>query len=109
MHYKTPFKERSAFHEEIHSFLDNYGNKINQEVKKISTLFEITCYNYVIEYYENLGFNVIPRNPKGSENTFIYKTSPSGNLEKYSYFEATIQIQTKHGPNVLTFNIRQNV
>jgi hypothetical protein len=109
MNYKTPFKARSEFHKEIQTFLNNYGKAINREVEKISTLFEITCYNYVIEYYVNQGFTLIPRNPKKSENFFVYKTSPSGNLTNYSYFEARKQIQTNKGLQEISFDIRQNV
>lgn len=109
MTFKTPFKARDEFHKEIQTFLNYYGTTINREVEKISTLFEITCYNYVIEFYVTQGFTLIPRNPKNSGNFFIYKTSPAGNLPNYSYFEARKTVQTNTGPRKISFDIRQNV
>jgi hypothetical protein len=109
MTYKTPFKAREEFENEIRTFLNYYGTAISREVENIPTLFEITCYNYVIEYYVNQGYILIPRNPAQSDNYFIYKTSPSGNLVNYSFFEARKQIQTEKGTMEISFVIRQNV
>ena len=81
----SPFKDKSLLITSIKKFLDRYGADIAQQGDKISGYFEMSCFNDTVTYYENNGFSVTPKNLNGG--TYVYKLSPSGHPENFSYFE----------------------
>ena len=55
---KSPFKEKESFIKEINNFLLRFNSIIHDHSDKISAYFEMSCFNYIIQYYEDCGFEV---------------------------------------------------
>ena len=87
----TPFKAPSDFEKELTEFSKKYKVLLADHSKRISDYFEMTCYNFVIRYYEKKGYKLDVQNLQGGK--FKFKCSPTGLLKNFSYFKAT----KKHG------------
>lgn len=48
----TPFKAQSDFENELTEFSNKYKVLLADHSKRISDYFEMSCYNFVIRYYE---------------------------------------------------------
>lgn len=83
---RSPFKEKEAFKQEIRSFLGRFNSIIHDHADKISAYFEMSCFNYIIQYYEDCGFKVEVQNLQ--DNKYRYKCSTTGNHENFSHFSA---------------------
>lgn len=83
----TPFKSIDEFEKDLVEFANKYKTIVQDHSSKISDYFEISCYNMIIRYYEQTGYNMQVCNMKGGK--FRYKCSPTGHLENFSYFSAT--------------------
>ncbi len=83
---KSPFKEKESFKKEIRSFLARFNSIIHDHSDKISAYFEMSCFNYIVQYYEDCGFKVEIQNLQ--DNKYRYKCSTTGNHENFSYFSA---------------------
>lgn len=83
---KSPFKEKESFKKEINSFLGRFNSIIYDHSDKISAYFEMSCFNYIVQYYEDCGFEVGIQNLQ--DNKYRYKCSTTGNHENFSYFTA---------------------
>ena len=80
----SPYKDKKLLISSIDKFLNKHGVFLKNRGDKISGYFEMTCFNDVVSFYENTGFQVKPMNLKGS--VYVYKLSPSGYPENFSYF-----------------------
>lgn len=83
----TPFKAPAEFEKELIDFSNRYNVLLAEHAKRISDYFEMTCYNFVIRYYEKKGFVLKVQNLQGGK--FKFKCSPTGLLKNFSYFKAT--------------------
>ena len=83
---KSPFKEKESFKKEIKSFLGRFNSIIHDHSDKISAYFEMSCFNYIVQYYEDCGFEVKIQNLQ--DNKYRYKCSTTGNHENFSHFSA---------------------
>lgn len=107
MSYKSPFKNKNLLISEIENFLKNYGSTFIQNAKKISTYFEICCYNYIIKYYENSNFGLKVENLENG--SFKYKMGPAGYPENFSFFKITKTYKYPVNPKKFEYEVRQNV
>lgn len=82
----TPFKAPSDFEQELTEFSNKYKVLLADHSKRISDYFEMTCYNFVIRYYEKKGYKLEVQNMQGGK--FKFKCSPTGLLKNFSYFKA---------------------
>ncbi len=62
MSNKSPFKDKNLLIWEINKFLREHSSTLIQYASKISGYFEISCYNYIVKFYENSGFTVKAEN-----------------------------------------------
>ena len=54
----SPFKNHSQFEKEIKAFANKYKTIVVNQAKRTSDYFEMTCYNYIIRFYELHGYDV---------------------------------------------------
>lgn len=83
---RSPFKEKELFKTEIKDFLRRFNSTIYDHADRISDYFEMSCFNYIVQYYEDIGFEVKADNLQN--NKYRYKCTTSGNHENFSYFSA---------------------
>lgn len=86
----TPFKAQSDFENELTEFSNKYKVLLADHSKRISDYFEMSCYNFVIRYYEKKGYKLDVQNLQGGK--FKFKCSPTGLLKNFSYFKATKRV-----------------
>jgi len=89
----TPFKALKEFEEEIKAFANIHHVHFKEHAKRVSDYFEMSCYNMIVHYYENLGYKMEAKNLTNGD--FKYKCSPSGLLQNFSYFKGTKNIDTR--------------
>lgn len=81
----TPFKAEAEFEEELIKFANQHKTVMSHHANRISDFFEMSCYNLIAKYYENIGYTLEVQNLiKGA---FRYKCSPTGKIENFSYFK----------------------
>lgn len=90
---KAPFKDTSILIRDIELFLGKYSTIFKIQGSRVSHFFEMSCYNYVVKYYEKNGFTVLPQNLKAG--VFFYKISAAGNPDNFSHFLARKEIKGK--------------
>lgn len=83
----TPFKAPSDFEKDLKNFSNSYNILLAKHAKRISDYFEMSCYNFVIKYYEKKGYELEAQNLQ--DGKFKFKCSPIGLLKNFSYFKAT--------------------
>ena len=54
----NPFKKVEDFENEINEFLKKNKTFISNQGKRISDYFEMSCYNYIVRFYQNQGFTL---------------------------------------------------
>lgn len=99
----SPFKSHAQFEKEIRDFANKYKTIVVNQAKRTSDYFEMTCYNYIIRFYENNGYRVSVENLQGGK--YRYKCSPSGIQLNFSYF----LVSKKVGGRRKNFEIQHNV
>lgn len=99
----NPFKDLGELIRDVESYLRKNSSAIYNNSKRISDFFEMACYNNIVRFYENNGFDVKIKNLL--KNKFNYKCTTAGNPENYSFFEAKIKI----GNLEYTYEIRHNI
>jgi hypothetical protein len=99
----SPFKDHSEFETEITVFVNKYKTTVVNQAKRTSDYFEMSCFNYVVRYYELNGYTLEVKNLQGGK--YRYKCSPAGIQSNFSHFEATIVINGKK----LGFEIHHNL
>jgi hypothetical protein len=90
---QTTFKDASILIKDIESFLKAHSSLFKFQGSRISHFFEMNCYNYVVKFYENNGFSVVPQNLE--QGIFKYKISAVGNPENFSHFLVSKKIKGK--------------
>jgi hypothetical protein len=99
----NPFKDIGELTRDVENYLRVNRSAIANNSKRISDFFEMACYNNVVRFYENNGYEVTIKNLQ--KNKFKYKCTTAGNPENYSFFEAKIEIGKIH----FVFEIRHNI
>ncbi|MDD2307149.1 MAG: hypothetical protein PHP53_20770 [Prolixibacteraceae bacterium] len=99
----NPFKDIKELTRDVESYLRKNRSAIYNNCKRISDFFEMACYNNIVRFYENRGYEISVKNPQ--KNKFNYKCTTAGNPAKYSYFEA----KRKIGRIEFIFEIRHNI
>ena len=99
----NPFKDIKELTRDIESYLRKNRSAIFNNAKRISDFFEMACYNNIVRFYENNGYEVTIKNLQKSK--FNYKCTTAGNPAKYSFFE----VKKKIGNLDYLFEIRHNI
>lgn len=99
----SPIKEFALFEKEIKDFANKYKTTVVNHAKRTSDYFEMTCFNYIVRFYELNGYTLEAKNLQS--NKYRYKCSPAGIQSNFSYFEASIKI----GRRTLRFEIQHNL
>lgn len=99
----SPFKDHILFEDEIKAFSNKYKTIVVNQAKRTSDYFEMTCFNYIVRFYELSGYNLEVKNLQ--DGKYRYKCSPSGIQYNFSHFEASIIIKNKK----LCFEIQHNL
>src|SRR5690606_15560043 len=85
----SPFKDFALFEKEITDFANKYKTTVVNQVKRTSEYFEMTCFNYIVRFYELNGYSLEVKNLQSDK--YRYKCSPAGIQSNFSHFEATIK------------------
>ncbi len=99
----SPFKSHAQFEKEIKEFANKYKTIVVSQAKRTSEYFEMTCYNYIIRFYELNGYDVSVENLQSGK--YRYKFSPSGIQSNFSHFLAT----KNEGRKKKSFEIQHNL
>src|SRR5690242_1193168 len=89
----SPFKDYADFEKEIRDFANRYKTIVVNQAKRTSDYFEMTCFNYIIRFYELNGYTLEVKNLQGGK--YRYKCTPAGIQSNFSHFEASIEIDKK--------------
>lgn len=103
----NPFKQVEDFEDEINDFLRRNKTFLSNQGKRISDYFEMSCYNYIVRFYQNQGFDLEVKNLISER--FKYKLSPSGYPENFSFFEIKLRIIIKEEIKEICFEIHHNL
>lgn len=103
----NPFKKVEDLEEEINDFLKRNKTFISNQGKRISDYFEMSCYNYIVRFYQNQGFTLEVKNLFA--NKFKYKLSPSGYPENFSFFEIRLRTVFEEETKDICFEIHHNI
>ncbi|RZK39898.1 MAG: hypothetical protein EOO90_17130 [Pedobacter sp.] len=99
----NPFKDLNELKRDVEVYLRKNRSSIYNNAKRISDFFEMACYNNIVRFYENNGYDVQIKNLL--KNKFCYKCTTAGNPINYSYFEVTRKV----GAIRFIFEIRHNI
>lgn len=99
----SPFKEFALFEKEIIDFANKYKTIVVNHAKRTSDYFEMSCFNYIVRFYELNGYDLEVKNLQSGK--YRYKCSPAGIQSNFSHFEASIQI----GKKKVDFEIQHNL
>jgi hypothetical protein len=99
----SPFKDFTLFEQEIKDFANKYKTTVVNQAKRTSDYFEMTCFNYIVRFYELNGYKLEPKNLQAGK--YRYKCSPAGIQSNFSNFEASINIEQKE----ILFEIQHNL
>ncbi|RZK27019.1 MAG: hypothetical protein EOO43_00950 [Flavobacterium sp.] len=81
---RSPFKDVVELKKEIIDFINIFKTTVADHSDRISNYFEMSCFNYVVKYYQLQGYNVTIQNLQ--LNQYRYKCSPSGIQSNFSHF-----------------------
>ena len=99
----SPFRNVSELEKEIIDFMNIHKIKIADHSKRISDYFEICCFNYIVRFYKDKGYDLVIENLQGNE--YRYKCSTAGNQSNFSHFNARKQTTT----GIIVFEIHHNL
>ncbi len=106
--FRNPFKDKDILLRDINYFLSTYRTTITNNTTKISSLFEMGCYNSVVRFYEKNNYLVEVRNIPNGE--FRYKLTSLGYPGKFSYFYISKEYTSRKGKkSVYDFEVRHNI
>ena len=87
----SPFKDIELLEKEVTDFINKYKVTVVSHSKRISNFFEMSCFNYIVRFYELQGYNVIIKSLQSGQ--YRYKCSTSGIQSNFSHFEVDIQFE----------------
>lgn len=80
----SPFKDKDLLEKEITSFINKFKAIVKNQSNRISDYFEMSCYNYVVQFYEHCGYDVKINNL--ISGAYRYKCSTAGVQTNFSNF-----------------------
>lgn len=87
---KSPFKDKEDLKKEIRDFVNQYKASIVNQADRMSDFFEMSCFNYIVRYYELNDYTVsVDGLQKGQ---YRYKCSTMGIQSNFSFFKVTKQL-----------------
>jgi hypothetical protein len=87
---KSPFKDKEDLKKEIRDFVNQYKASIVSQADRMSDFFEMSCFNYIVRYYELNDYTVsVDGLQKGQ---YRYKCSTMGIQSNFSFFKVTKQM-----------------
>ena len=99
----SPFKDFALFEKEIKDFANKYKTIVVKQAKRTSDYFEMSCFNYIVRFYELNGYELEVKNLQAGK--YRYKCSPAGIQSNFSHFEASMEIEKKK----MNFEIQHNL
>lgn len=99
----SPFKSQALLEKEIRSFVRKYKTTVVNQSIRISDYFEMSCFNYIVRFYELNGFSVSVENLINGQ--YRYKCSVTGIQSNFSHFKVSIL----QGSAQLQFEIQHNL
>jgi hypothetical protein len=90
---KSPFKDREELRKEITEFINIFKTTVVDHAERMSDYFEMSCFNYIVKYYQLIGYTVKVSNLQ--TNQYRYKCSPAGIQSNFSYFTTEITVDGK--------------
>lgn len=99
----SPFKEQALLEKEIKDFANKFKTTVVNQSKRISDYFEMSCFNFIVRFYELQGYKLTVENLQSGQ--YRYKCSTSGVQSNFSYFSA--RINTNGGEK--SFEIQHNL
>tara|TARA_R110002050_G_scaffold113496_1_gene228377 strand:+ start:4670 stop:5458 length:789 start_codon:yes stop_codon:yes gene_type:complete len=99
----SPFKDFDLFEKEIKDFANKYKTTVVNQAKRTSEYFEMSCFNYIVKFYELQGYKLEVKNLQSEK--YRYKCSPSGIQSNFSHFEAFKKV----GRRIFRFEIQHNL
>jgi hypothetical protein len=99
----SPFKDKDIFEQEIRDFANKFKVTVVNQTSRISNYFEMSCYNYIVHFYELKGYTVNVKNLQSGQ--YRYKCSTSGIQSNFSNFEVMKNVDGKE----LVFEIHHNL
>lgn len=101
---RSPFKESHLLEKEIVTYINKFKSTVHTQAKRMSDYFEMSCFNYIVKYYERNGYKVSIENLQAKKR-YRYKCSTSGIQSNYSFFKVS---KTVDGINY-EFEIQHNL
>lgn len=89
---RSPFKESHLLEKEIVSYINKFKSTVHTQAKRMSDYFEMSCFNYIVKYYERNGYKVTIENLQARKR-YRYKCSTSGIQSNYSFFKVSKAIE----------------
>ena len=89
----SPFKDKALLETEIRDFANKFKMTVANQADRISDYFEMSCFNYIVHFYELKGYSVEVNNLQSGQ--YRYKCSTSGIQSNFSHFEALKTIANK--------------
>jgi len=86
----SPFKHKDILENEIKTFANKFKATVVNQASRISDFFEMSCYNHIVTYYENMDYEVTIENLQ--KGKYRYKCSPSGVQSNFSYFQLSKKV-----------------
>src|SRR4030042_4455162 len=99
----SPFKDIILLEKEIRDFANKYKIIVINQSKRISDYFEMSCFNYIVRFYELKGYTLTVKNLQAGK--YRYKCSTSGIQSNFSFFEASARIDNEN----FKFEIQHNL
>lgn len=99
----SPFRDVKLLEAEITKFINTFKATVATQANRVSDYFEMSCYNLVVRFYKNNGYEISIKNLK--DGKYYYKCSPAGLQSRYSYF----QVSKSLGKTKYEFEIQHNL
>lgn len=99
----SPFKDKALLEKEITDFANKYKAIVVNQANRISDYFEMSCFNYIVKFYELNGYELTVQNLQAGY--YKYKCSTSGIQSNFSHFCASKKI----GRRLYEFEIQHNL
>jgi hypothetical protein len=82
---KSPFRDKEDLKKEIRDFVNQYKASIVNQADRMSDFFEMSCFNYIVRYYELNDYTVTVGGLQKGQ--YRYKCSTMGIQSNFSFFK----------------------
>jgi hypothetical protein len=98
--------KKARFENELASFFHDDPVAISSNIERLCYYFEMACYSRMLQYYDDLGSVLEPKNLQNDGRVFRFKATTKGNLGNFSFFRIS------QNPSVIEtreYDIRSNM